>query len=84
MEGRWESGVHPGHCTDFSQSGLVIHSVRTRFVSRKACVHRESTQGLVHVLTLGYLSSGPVAQGIPFTSAFERNPSLVWMALESG
>lgn len=32
---------------------------------------------------LDYLSSGPVAQGIPSTSAFQRNSSFIWMALES-
>lgn len=50
MEGRWESLVQPGHCTDFRQSVVVIHSVRTRFVSHENCVHREFTQGLLHVL----------------------------------
>lgn len=50
MGGKWESLVYPGHCMDFSQSLLVLHSVRhDLLVVQHALTGRGiKTQGQVH------------------------------------
>lgn len=65
-----------GSSTVWEQNLLVVRPMFIRSPPKAS--------SMCHPLSSSYLSSGPVDQWIPFISAFGRNSSLIWIALESG